>query len=126
MRNVLIDTDIIINFLRGKEKAKQFLLSLVDEAVICCSVISAAEIFAGMKEKEKPATTELIDSLHVIDINREIAEKAGEYKRFEKRQSLELDDCFVAAAAFHENAVLATGNAKHYPMTDIEKVTVTA
>jgi predicted nucleic acid-binding protein len=79
-----------------------------------------------MKEKEKPATTELIDSLHVIDINREIAEKAGEYKRFEKRQSLELDDCFVAAAAFHENAVLATGNAKHYPMTDIEKVTVTA
>ncbi|MCK5506124.1 MAG: type II toxin-antitoxin system VapC family toxin [Thermodesulfovibrionia bacterium] len=126
MRNVLIDTDIIINFLRGKEKAKQFLLSLVDEAVICCSVISVAEIFAGMKEKEKPATTELIDSLHVIDINREIAEKAGEYKRFEKRQSLELDDCFVAAAAFHENAVLATGNAKHYPMTDIEKVTVTA
>ncbi len=126
MRNVLIDTDIIINFLRGKEKAKQFLLSLVDEAVICCSVISVAEIFAGMKEKEKPATTELIDSLHVIDINREIAEKAGEYKRFEKRQSLELDYCFVAAAAFHENAVLATGNAKHYPMTDIEKVTVTA
>ncbi|NOZ68306.1 MAG: type II toxin-antitoxin system VapC family toxin [Deferribacteres bacterium] len=124
MSNILIDTDIIINFLRGREKAKDFLLSLLDESTLFCSSITVAEIYAGMREHEKQATDDLVDSLHIIDVNREIAEKAGEYKRNTKRQSLELDDCLIAASAFVKGAVLATGNGKHYPMSDIEKIIV--
>jgi predicted nucleic acid-binding protein len=37
---------------------------------------------------------------------------------------LELDDCLIAATAFIENAFLATGNEKHYPMKDIKKIRV--
>lgn len=121
MKSVLVDTDILINFLRGREKAKDYLLSLLEEATIYCSVISIAEIHAGMKEHEREKTTELIDSLNIVDINREIAEKSGKYKREEKKQILELDDCFVAATAFIKGAILATGNGKHYPMEDIKK-----
>lgn len=124
MSNILVDTDIIINFLRGREKAKVFLLSLLDESTIYCSAITVAEIYAGMKKNEKQKTDALVDSLHIIDVNKEIAEKAGEYKRNEKRQSLELDDCLIAASAFVKGAVLATGNGKHYPMSDIEKIIV--
>ncbi|HDH05068.1 MAG TPA: type II toxin-antitoxin system VapC family toxin [Nitrospirae bacterium] len=122
MSNILVDTDIIINFLRGREKAKDFLLSLLDESTLYCSAITVAEIYAGMKEHEKQKTDGLLDSLHIIDVNREIAEKAGEYKR----QSLELDDCLIAGSAFVKGAVLATGNGKHYPMSDIEKIIVRA
>ena len=124
MKKILLDTDILINFLRGKETSRKYLLSVVEDSTICCSVITVAEIYAGMKEGEKEKTTELIDSLNIIDVTRKIAEKAGAYKRDEKKQLLELDDCIIAATAFVENSILATGNEKHYPMKDIRKVTV--
>jgi predicted nucleic acid-binding protein len=121
MKSVLVDTDILINFLRGREKAKDFLLSLLEESTIYCSVISIAEIHAGMKEHEREKTIEFIDGLNIVDVTRDIAEKAGKYKREEKKQILELDDCFVAATAFIKGVILATGNGKPYPMEDIKK-----
>ena len=81
MKNFLVDTDILINFLRGSERARHFLSSLINESALYCSVITVAEIFAGMKEHEKEKTTDLLDSLNIIDVTREIAEKAGGYKR---------------------------------------------
>jgi predicted nucleic acid-binding protein len=121
MRKVLVDTDILIDFLRGRERARGFLSARLEDAAIYCSAITVAEIFAGMKEHEREKTVALIDSLHILDVTRQIAERAGTYKRDENRQSLELDDCFIAATAFVMGAVLATGNGKHYPMEDIEK-----
>lgn len=126
MKNVLVDTDILINFLRGREKARTFLSSLINESIIYCSVVTVAEIFAGMKEHEREKTTDLLDSLNIIDVTREIAEKAGSYKNRIKSHELELDDCFIAATAFVRNAVIATGNGRHYPMDDIEKIIIAA
>lgn len=126
MREVFVDTDILINFLRGREGAKNFLSSLINDSIIYCSVISVAEIFVGMKDHEKEKTNELLDSLNIVDVTREIAEKAGEYKKQEKKQLLELDDCLIAATVFIKRAVLATGNEKHYPMTDVKKIIVRA
>ncbi len=53
-------------------------------------------------------TTDLIDSLNIVDVTREVAEKAGAYRRCEKRLSIELDDCLIAATAFIKGAALAT------------------
>jgi predicted nucleic acid-binding protein len=121
MRKILIDTDILINFLRGRIEAKKFLSSTIMDCDLYCSTISIAEICAGMKDHEREKTSELLDSLTIIDVTREIAEKAGSYKRRIKSQSLELDDCLIAAAASVNRAILATGNGKHYPMKDIKK-----
>jgi len=124
MRTVLVDTDILINFLRGREKARQFLFSLIDDAAISCSAITIAEIFAGMRASEVQKTRDLMDNLDVIPVTREIAEQAGRYKGSIKSHSLELDDCIIAASAFVGKAILATGNGRHYPMEDIKKVVV--
>jgi len=121
MNTVLVDTNILIDFLRGKEKAREFLVSLAAEADIICSAITVAEIHAGMKEQERIKTEELLDSLTIIDVTREIAEKAGAYRRTIRSHALELDDCLIAASAYLKGATLATGNAKHYPMSDIKK-----
>jgi predicted nucleic acid-binding protein len=125
MSAIIVDTDILINFLRGQEKAKDFLVSQLDEAVLCCSAITVAEIYAGMKEHEKTRTDELLNSLDIVSVDRAIAEKAGHYKKSIKSHGLELDDCLIAATAFEKKAMLATGNGKHYPMSDIKKVVVT-
>ena len=121
MKHVLVDTDILIHFLRGNVKARNVLSGLLEDADISCSVITAAEIHAGMKPHEREKTVALLDSLTVLDITVKIAEKAGQYKRSIKSQNLELDDCFIAATAHEKNALLLTGNGKHYPMTDVDK-----
>jgi len=77
-----------------------------------------------MKDHEKEKTDKLIDSLDIVDVTREIAEKAGKYKRNVKSHSLEPDDCLIAATAFIKRAILATGNERHYPMRDIKKIAV--
>jgi tRNA(fMet)-specific endonuclease VapC len=124
MKSIVLDTDVLINFLRGKEKARDYLASVMGEADLCCSAITIAEIYAGMKGHEQTKTAELLDSLTIIEVTRGIAEKAGAYKRTIRSQGLELDDCIIAATAFLRHAMLATGNARHYPMTDIKKSVV--
>ena len=121
MNRILLDTDVLINFLRGQEKTRTYLASVLEKADVCCSAVTVAEIHAGMKEHERTKTTELLDSLTIIEVTRDIAEKAGTYKRTIRSQGLELDDCIIAATAFIKHSILATGNAKHYPMTDIKK-----
>ncbi len=121
MKKLVVDTDVLIDFLRGKRKTQEFLSAVVKESVIYCSTITVAEIHAGMRESEREKTTELIDSMNIVEVTREIAEKAGTYKREEKRQTIELDDCLIAATAFIKGAFLATRNVKHYPMDDIKK-----
>ena len=119
MPKVLFDTDIIIDFLRGKLGAKKVMVSIKDEDVPCCSVITVAEIRAGMKEPEEQATMALLDSLDILTIDKKIAQLAGDLKRKTKQQQLELDDCFIAATAIMHQAILITHNLKHYPHKDL-------
>ena len=120
IKSTLVDTDILIHFLRGRREAKNFLSLLLDQSRILCSAITVAEIFAGIRPGEEEKTRALIDNLEVLDVTREIAEKAGQYRRTIRSQSIELDDCLIAATALIHRSVLATGNGKHYPMRDID------
>jgi predicted nucleic acid-binding protein len=120
MKKVLVDTDILIDFLRGKESARDYLRGKLQEAILCCSVIAVAEIYAEMLEKEREKTLALLDGLFILPVTLEIAEIAGRFKRSVKSQALELDDCLIAATAFVEQAILATRNRKHYPMKEVE------
>ena len=119
MPRVLFDTDIIIDFLRGKFGAKRVMSLLKDEEIPCCSVITIAEIRAGMRETEEQATMALLESLDVLSIDKSIAQLAGDLKRKTRQQQLELDDCFIAATAIVHQATLITHNPKHYPHKDL-------
>jgi predicted nucleic acid-binding protein len=114
---VVIDTDILIDFLRGKLEARDFLYALPDDAMPCCSVITIAEIYAGMMKSDHERTQELINSLIALPVTKEIAALAGSFKR--EFGNLELDDCLVAATAVIEATELATKNVKHYPMASV-------
>lgn len=122
MSKVLLDTDILIDILRGRAAVRTFLFDLTDHAVPCCSVMSVAELYAGMRPEEKRVTDILLDALVVIPVGQEIAEVAGRFKQRERSRRLELVDCVIAATAFVEGATLATGNTKDYPMPEITAI----
>lgn len=115
MSTYFIDTDVLIDFLRGNQKARGLLLSLAERTAVNCCVVTVAELCAGMRESEEQATLALIDSMIVAPVTREIAEKAGQLKRGAKGYALELDDCLIAATAMAESAALVTRNSRHYP-----------
>jgi predicted nucleic acid-binding protein len=122
MSKVVIDTDVLIDLLRGRAAAQALLLRVTEHAIPCCSVISVAEIHAGMRVQERARTTALLDSLVLLDVTRSVAERAGHFKQRERAHGLELADCLIAATAVTEAAVLATSNVRHYPIPELTLV----
>jgi tRNA(fMet)-specific endonuclease VapC len=52
MENILIDTNIIINYLRAKNKSKSLLLKLLTEYNVSMSSISEFELYLGAKTQK--------------------------------------------------------------------------
>jgi len=119
---IVLDTDVLIDLLRGRAAVKTFLEEAADRFVPCCSVISVAELFVGMYPEEEQATRMLLDGLVIIPVTQDIAEVAGRFKREAKSRRLELADCLIASTACIEGAILATGNIKDYPMQEVTVV----
>lgn len=120
MGKVVIDTDVLIDFLRGNPGARVVMSSLSEDDIPCCSVIALAEIRVGMLPDEEEATMELLNSLENLAVDREIALLAGKLKSETRDRHLELDDCMVAATAIHHKAALLTHNPKHYPHKNLQ------
>lgn len=94
-----IDTDILIDYLRGLEDARVFLSETSKTKTLSISVISVVEIYSGTETKN-PQKKKLIDlflqNFYVIPVNMEIAQFAGELRRDYQRP---FADMIVAASA---------------------------
>jgi predicted nucleic acid-binding protein len=121
LRDILLDTDVIIEILRGNAKIKKVFNDLVTEGSrICFSPISSAEVHAGMRLGEEKSIAALFSSLDCIPIDEDTGVKAGQYlKTYSKSHGVELGDALIGATAASIGATLWTRNLKHYPMPDI-------
>ncbi len=112
---LLIDTDVLIWYLRGNEKAKQ-LLEKQDSFFI--SVVTYMELVQGMRNKKE--LTLLRGALRnwnarILFINEEISTKAMFYvEQHYLSHSLELADALIVATAVINGFELCTANQKHY------------
>ena len=120
-RSLLIDSDILIDHLRKEKNALNFLDTEIERGShLFLSVISRAEIYAGMRNGEENIVSGLFDIIIPVTIDTAIADKAGEYlRRFSKSHNLNIGDAIIAATASEMELNLATRNLKHYPMKDI-------
>ena len=118
----LIDTDIAIDHFHGHRAALDyFTQTLLDGEILAMSVISLTEILAGMRPGELERTEKLFNLFTIIDVDEEIARKAGDYlKKFRKTHHIELADALLASTAHVTGADLITRNVKHYPMGDLK------
>jgi predicted nucleic acid-binding protein len=114
MQTVLLDTDYVIDFLRGKSSV---IIPLLEKNIAFLSILSVYELYAGMRPHEEEATTNFIQACRLESVTIEIAKNAGAY-RFKQRQkgiTLSIVDCIIAETANMNNHLVATNNKKHYP-----------
>lgn len=123
MPNNLIDTNQIIDHLRGREEIKDLLLMLAEDGnLICSCCLTIAETLAGAKEKELSKTRKFLESLWYLDTTLEIAETAGrlKYEASRKGLTLSLADALIGATALAHDATLITSNARHFPLEGLK------
>ena len=112
---MLIDTDVLIWYMRGNKKAYN-LIEKLDGFYI--SVVTYIELVQGMRNKQE--LTELRKAIrdwntNILYINEEISAKAMFYvERHYLSHSLQLADALVCATAIVNGLPLLTANDKHY------------
>ena len=119
---VLLDTTVLIDYLRGKPAVERVNALLARGDTPCTSPVNVEEIVRGLRTSEAAAAERLFDGLHMVPIGRAEGWRAGEWRRqFAARgATLSQGDCLIAAAAHAAAAVLATGNPRHFPMSEVE------
>ncbi len=121
MSDYLLDTNILILYLRKTEAYYQLLDELAKDDTLYISAITRLEIIRGMHEREREDTFELLGSVETIEITIEIADQAGELIRSWRTRGMILEDAdaIIAATALNHDLALVTTNAKHFPMPDL-------
>ena len=113
---MIIDTNILIDYLRDKKEAKRFLES--DEPWFSISVVSITELFAGLKgEREFVELQEFLQTFAIHDVTEEIARIAGTYlNQYSKSHHIGIADALIAATASVYGEGIVTLNTKDFPM----------
>jgi predicted nucleic acid-binding protein len=113
---ILLDTDILVDFFRGYDKAVDFVNTYKDRIIL--SSIVVAELYAGAKgDAEHDVLKNFVSLFRVVPVSADIGKAGGIYKRiYGKSHGVGLADAILAATAEAENAELKTLNTKHYPM----------
>src|SRR5262249_31985785 len=121
LTEILLDSDIIIAWLRGYHPFSKLIPELLEKGVLLgWTSVSVAEIFAGVRKPEEQQVSNLFLILELVPLSVEIAKKAGYYLRAHSRShDVELGDALIAAAACLNRTPLWTLSKKHYPMKDI-------
>jgi len=113
---LLIDTDVLIDYLQDTPQAVQFLENDGRRPLI--SAISVAELYAGVREgAERNALETFLSAFDIVSVDGDIAEKGGLYRRdYFRSHAVPLADALIAATASVRDATLVTLNRKHFPM----------
>ena len=113
---LLLDTDVLIGYLRGSDPAVRFIERAQGPLLI--SAIGAAELYAGVQgEDEKIKLADFVASFEIVEIDLAIARQGGLFRnQYFGSHGVGLADALIAASAEQCGARLTTLNQKHFPM----------
>jgi len=113
--DILVDTDVLIWYLRGNEKAREVIHSIGD---FCISGVTHIELVQGMRNKEELRLFQKTLrqwNVKTIYMSEEISAKALFYvEEYFLSHSMELADALIASTATTYGMKLLTANDKHY------------
>lgn len=115
----LLDTGIIIRYLKGNPRATELLDHLEEKGSVRTSVITVTEVAGGYRPGEEDAGARFFERVLPIDVNVTVAFKAGSLKRhypelFGPEVRGGTADALIAATASEHNCTLVTLNKRHF------------
>lgn len=113
---VVLDTSILIDYLRGGTKWEVFLTGADKDTELLLPTIVIFELFSGSSTKnlqKRQDMTDFLKEFRKIDLDEMIAKRAGELYR-DVSKTLQVPDYIVAASALENNASVVTLNRKHF------------
>ena len=111
--NALFDTNILIDYLNGREAAQRELGRYPRRFI---SVVTWMELLAGGHDEAETDVIEMfLRDFEVVDITRVVAREAVNIRRTHR---LRLPDAIIWASARANSALLVTRNTKDFPATE--------
>jgi len=118
----LVDTDILIDWLKGFSWAKR--LTWSGENRLYCSSVTRKELLSkqGLSDTERKRILRLLRYIRVLEVDAVIAVAASELLQKYPHTPLRTSDALIAATAWTKHLPLLTRNDKHYNF--IEEITL--
>jgi len=111
--NCLLDTDILIDWLRGRKSVSKFFGE--KKAILYYSSITRKELLAGCRNaSEREQVHNLLRTMRIVRIDPIIALKASELIGKYANYPLYKSDSLIAATAWVKKLILVTRNRKHF------------
>lgn len=116
--SALVDTSVLIDYLRGHAAAANVLGQQRQAGPLHASEITRLEVLAGMRQGEERSTRSLLSALIWHSVDGEIAERAGALGRqwLPSHHTIDSADLAIAATAQLTGLPLMTMNTRHFPM----------
>jgi predicted nucleic acid-binding protein len=106
--SVLFDTNILIDYLNGKEQARQELERYNDKAI---SVITWMEVMVGATPATDAIIRGFLNTFDTLAIDAQVSEVAV---RLRKKHCIKLPDAIVWATALANKRILVSRNTKDF------------
>lgn len=120
---ILLDTTVLVDLLRGREEAQDYLISLQGEVGL--SVLTVAELFAGARRSDALPVSKLVSLFRPFPVSTTIAQLAGMHRhQFGTTHGTSLVDALIGATAIVHNQCLVTHNTRHFPMLEEHQIQV--
>ena len=123
VKRSVVDSNVWIEIFRQNATTVAFVKELAQRHNVICSVITIAELYAGVRPGEEERLYWMLRNATHAQVTTEIAKRAGLFRRrYLATHGLELTDCLIAATAEAYHADLVTYNTRHFPMPEIRVV----
>ena len=113
----LADTDVLIDFLAGREPAAERVARELESGNLWTTVITRFEMLSGARStRETKIIGELLDSVRIVPLDVSAADRAADIRRALERKGVGIGmaDRLIAGIVLHVGGALLTRNLRHF------------
>lgn len=117
MALIVADTDVLIDFLRGREPARARVSTAIDEGTLATTTVTTFELRSGTRTARESAALEiLLAGLSILPLDERASQAAAACRRElePEGRTIGIADYLIAGICISRAATLLTRNRRHF------------